>query len=327
MTGGIGILGIGHALPAKVVTNFDLEKTVDTTDEWIRTRTGIRERRIAAEGEGTSILAAAAAKKALASASIPAEAVDLLIVGTTTPDVPLPSCACLVQKAIQAKNAVAFDLAAACAGFVYALVTAQQFLQTGAKKTALVIGAEQISPYIDWTDRTTCVLFGDGAGACVLGRVNGRGILAADLGSDGDYAELIMIPAGGSMRPPTQATVANREHYLRMNGTEVFKLAVRNMVGSIEKVLAKTNIQPQEIACVIPHQANMRIIEAVSERLHVAREKIFVNLDRYGNTSSASVVMAMSEAAASGRIKKGDLVLLTTFGAGLVWGSIILEWN
>ncbi len=240
---------------------------------------------------------------------------------------PLPSRPCLVQKSIQARNAVCFDLAAACAGFIFSLVTAQQFLGTGKYKNAVAIGAEQISPYIDWTDRTTCVLFGDGAGACVLGPVKGRGIMASDLGSDGDFAELIMIPAGGSARPASKDTLANREHYLKMNGAEVFKLAVRNMVGSIETVLEKTKIAPSDIACVIPHQANMRIIEAVSERLHVGRDKIYVNLDKYGNTSSASVVMALSEAAASGRVKKGDLVLLTTFGAGLVWGSVILEWN
>ena len=323
----VGIVGIGHALPDKVVTNHDIAKMVDTSDAWIQTRTGIRERRVAAPGEGTSGLAAAAARKALDQARLEPEDVDLLIVGTTTPDVPIPSCACFVQKALKARNAVCFDLAAACAGFVYSLSTAQQFLLTGMYRNALVIGAEEITPYIDWTDRSTCILFGDGAGACVLGKVAGRGIMASHLGSDGNFAELIMIPAGGSARPASAETVARGEHYLRMNGAEVFKLAVRNMVASIEAVLAKTGVRASEIACVIPHQANMRIIEAVSERLSVPKERIFVNLDRYGNTSSASVVMALSEAVAARKVRNGDLVLLTTFGAGLVWGSVILEWS
>lgn len=323
---GIGIIGIGHALPKKVVTNRDLEKFVETSDEWIQTRTGIKERRVGEPGTGTSVLASEAAKKALASAGVPPEEVELLIVGTTTPDMPIPSCACFVQKAIGAKKAAAFDIAAACAGFIYSLATAHQFLSTGTYKNALVIGAEQITPYIDWKDRSTCILFGDAAGACVIGKVPGRGIIATDLGSDGNYADLITIPAGGSRHPASAETLAEGGHFLKMNGAEVFKLAVRGMTGSIETILEKTGVPMDRVACIIPHQANMRIIEAVSERLSFPREKIFVNLDRYGNTSSASIVLALSEAVAGGKIKKGDLVVLTTFGAGLVWGSAMIEW-
>jgi 3-oxoacyl-[acyl-carrier-protein] synthase-3 len=323
---GIGILGIGHAIPQKVLTNHDLAKMVETSDEWISTRTGIRERRIASPSSGTSVLAHEAAVKALAAARLGAEAVELIIVGTTTPDMPLPSCACLVQERLGAKKAVGFDLAAACAGFVFSLATAHQFLANGTYRNVLVIGAEQITPYIDWKDRSTCILFGDAAGACVLGPVPGRGLIAFELGSDGSYADLIKIPAGGSRRPPTAETVSGGEHYLRMNGAEVFKLAVRGMAGSIETVLAKAGVGIGEVALIIPHQANMRIIEAVAERLGVDRAKIFVNLDRYGNTSSASIVLALSEAVAQKRVKRGDLVMLATFGAGLVWGSAILEW-
>lgn len=323
---GIGVAGIGHALPAKIVTNRDLEKMVETSDEWIRTRTGISERRVAAELTGTSVLASEAAKKALAAAGLRADEIQLIIVGTTTPDMPLPSCACLVQKAIGAKNAACFDIGAACSGFIFSLSTAYQFLRAGTYKNALVIGAEQISSYIDWKDRSTCVLFGDAAGAVVLKETPGRGIIATDLGSDGEFAELIMIPGGGSRHPASAKTLAEGSHYLKMNGTEVFKLAVRNMVASIETVIAKSGVKVEDIACIIPHQANRRIIEAVTERLGVDPKKIFVNLEKYGNTSAASVVLALSEAHAAKVIRRGDLILLTTFGAGLVWGSTLLEW-
>ena len=323
---GIGIVGIGHALPEKIITNRDLEKMIKTSDEWIVSRTGIKERRVAPPNSGTSLLATEAAKKALSGAGCQASDIDLLIVATTTPDMPIPSCACFVQKQINASKAVCFDLAAACAGFVFALSTAQQFLQTGTYQTALVIGAEQISPYIDWKDRTTCILFGDAAGACIVKRVEGKGIIASDLGSDGNYAELIRIPGGGSKRPASAETVKNGDHFLKMNGSEVFKLAVRGMVGSIKSLLKKTNIDAKDVVCIIPHQANMRIIDAVASRLNVEKGKLFVNLDKYGNTSAASIVLALSEAHEQKIIRKGDLVILTTFGAGLVWGSMILEW-
>ena len=323
----VGIVGIGHAVPDKVLTNRDLERMVDTSDAWILSRTGIRERRIAAPGDGTSRWACEAARRAMAQAAVRPEDIDLLIVGTSTPDMPLPSTACLVQKELGAKNAVCFDLAAACAGFVYSLVTAQQFLLTQNSKTALVIGADQISSFLDWKDRSTCVLFGDAGAAVVLRQVPGRGIVGSSLGSDGEHADLLKIPGGGSRQRPTPQTLASGEHFLKMNGGEVFKLAVRGMVGSIAKVLEKTGTRIEDIACVVPHQANMRIIDAVAERLNVDRSKIYVNLDRYGNTSAASVAVGLSEAAAQGAIQKGDLVLLTTFGAGLVWGSALVEWG
>lgn len=323
---GIGIVGLGHAAPEKVLTNRDLEKLVDTTDEWIVSRTGIRERRIAPEGTGTSHWAGKAAEAALKDAKISSEEVDLIIVGTTTPDMPLPSVACLVQKMIGAKRAACFDLAAACAGFVYALCTAHQFLLSGTYKTALVIGADQISSYLDWKDRSTCVLFGDAAGACVLKEVSGPGIVKSYLGSDGTYADLITIPAGGSAEKATQETVKQGKHFLKMNGTEVFKQAVRGMIQSIDTILKLTSTTLEEVACIIPHQANMRIIDAVAQRLDCDKDKIYVNLDRYGNTSAASVIVGLSEAISKGRIKKGDRVILTTFGAGLVWGATLLEW-
>jgi 3-oxoacyl-[acyl-carrier-protein] synthase-3 len=324
---GIGIVGIGHSVPSKVLTNKDLEKFVDTTDEWIVSRTGIRERHIAEPGDGTSRWASEAARRAMAQAGVKPEEIDLLVVGTTTPDMPLPSTACIVQKEIGAKNAVCFDLSAACAGFVYSLFTAQQFLLSGTYRTALVIGADQISSFLDWKDRSTCVLFGDAAAAVVIRQVPGRGIIGCALGSDGEHADLLKIPGGGSRRQASAQTISEGQHYLKMSGGEVFKLAVRGMAQSITQVLEKTHTRTEDIVCIVPHQANMRIIDAVAERLNFDRSKIFVNLDRYGNTSAASVAMALSEAAEQKKFKKGDLVLLATFGAGLVWGSALVEWG
>lgn len=325
----IGIIGIGHAVPAKILTNKDLERMVETSDEWIMSRTGIKERRIAEEGDGTSRWACEAARKAMAQAGVTAEDLDLIIVGTTTPDMPLPSTACFVQKELGAKNAVCFDLAAACAGFVYSLSTAHQFLLNGTVKTALVIGADQISSFLDWKDRSTCVLFGDAGAAVVLREVAApaRGIIACSLGSDGEHANLLRIPGGGSKARTSAASFEAGEHFLKMNGAEVFKHAVRGMGLSIAKVLETTGTRIEDVACIVPHQANMRIIDAVADRLKVDRSKIYVNLDRYGNTSAASVAMGLSEAVSTGVIKKGDLVLLTTFGAGLVWASALLEWG
>lgn len=321
-----GITGVGFHVPDKVLTNHSLEKMVDTSDEWIRTRTGILERRIAEKGTGTSDLAAAAGRAALKNAGVTPETVDLLIVATTTPDMPLPSCACFVQAKVGAKNAVAFDLAAACAGFVYALVTAEQFVKNGTYKTVLVIGADLISSYIDWTDRSTCVLFGDGAGAVVVQEVKSGGILASVLGSNGHYADLLRICAGGSKFPATEATVKAKSHYLQMSGSEVFKLAVRNMSDAVLEALDKAHVKPEEVACLIPHQANQRIIDAVTERLKFPEKKVFVNLQKYGNTSAASCAIALGEALEEGRIRKKDKIVMTTFGSGLVWGAIVIEW-
>ncbi len=321
-----GITGLGYYVPEKVLTNHDLEKMVDTSDEWIRTRTGITERRIAPKGSGTSDLGAKAAIMALRDAKIKPEAIDLLIVATSTPDMPLPSCACLLQEKIGAKNAVAFDLAAACAGFVYALVTAEQFVKSGTYKNVLVVGADQISSYIDWTDRSTCILFGDGAGAAVVSPVEKGGIIASVLGSDGRYAELLKIDSGGSKRPASADTVKAREHYLKMNGSDVFKLAVRGMSDAMLEVLKISGIKLDEIACLIPHQANQRIIDAVAHRLEFPKEKIYINLQKYGNTSSASCPIALYEAVQEGKVKRGDKIMLATFGSGLVWGASIIEW-
>ena len=320
------IAGFGFSVPEKRLTNKDLEKMVETSDEWIRSRTGISERRIAEKGTGTSDLAAKASLAALKQAAIKPEELDLIIVATTTGDQPLPSCACFVQKKIGATKAAAFDLAAACAGFVYGLATAEQFIAGGMYKNILVIGADIISPYIDWTDRGTCILFGDGAGAVVLTPATSGGILSSVLGSDGRYAELLTIECGGSRHPASKQSVENKGHYLKMTGSEVFKLAVRGMTDAVNEALEKARVKKEDVACVIPHQANQRIIDAVTERLELPKEKVFINLDRYGNTSAASCAIALCEAVEQGRIKKKDKIVLATFGSGLVWGAMVIEW-
>ncbi len=321
-----GIVGVGFYVPEKVLTNQDLERMVNTSDEWIRTRSGILERHIAEKGSGTSDLSAKAALRALENAKIAPEEVDLIIVATTTPDMPLPSCACIVQEKIGAKNAAAFDLAAACAGFLYGLTVADQFIKGGMYKTVLVIGADMISSFIDWTDRSTCVLFGDGAGAAVVREVSTGGILSSVIGSDGRHVELLKISAGGSKFPASEETLKAKDHYIKMNGSEVFKQAVRGMTDAVTKALAKAGVRKEDVACFIPHQANKRIIDAVAERLDYPKEKIFLNLQKYGNTSSASCGIALCEALEQGKIKKKDKVVLTTFGAGLVWGALVIEW-
>ena len=321
-----GITGVGFYVPEKILTNRDLEKMVETSDEWILTRTGISERHIAEKGSGTSDLSAKAALAALKNAGTKPEEIDLIIAATTTPDMPLPSCACFIQQKIGAVNAAAFDLGAACAGFVYALITAEQFIVNGTYKTVLVVGADMISSYIDWTDRSTCVLFGDGAGAVVLKEVKSGGILSSVLGSDGRYAELLKVCGGGSKFPATEETVKAKNHYLQMTGSEVFKLAVRGMSDAVNKALAKAGVDKKEISCFIPHQANQRIIDAVGERLEVPKEKVFVNLQKYGNTSAASCVIALCEAIEQGKVKKKDKIVFATFGSGLVWGAAVLEW-
>lgn len=321
-----GIAGLGFSVPKKILTNADLERMVDTSDEWIRTRTGISERRIAEKGTGVSDLAAEAARGAMKKAHVKPEEIDLIISATTTPDMPLPSTACIVQEKIGARNAAAFDLGAACAGFVYGLVTGEQFIRTGTAKTVLVLGADLISSFIDWSDRSTCVLFGDGAGAAILKEASHGGVLASVLGSDGRYADLLKIEAGGSKHPATAQTVAKHEHYLKMSGSEVFKLAVRGMADATTAALERAGVKKDDVVCFIPHQANRRIIDAVSERLDFPKEKVFVNLERYGNTSAASCAIALAEAVDQGKIKKGDKIVLATFGSGLVWGAMVLEW-
>ncbi|GIX50573.1 MAG: 3-oxoacyl-[acyl-carrier-protein] synthase 3 [Limisphaera sp.] len=321
------ITGVGSYVPARVLTNADLEKMVETTDQWITTRTGIKERRLAAENEFTSDMATEAARRALQNAGVPAEAVDLIIVCTITPDMPFPATACLVQARIGATRAAAFDLEAACSGFLYGLEVGQQFVISRTCDTVLVIGAEKLSSIIDWTDRNTCVLFGDGAGAVVLQhRPHSHGLLTTVMGADGSRADALCMPGGGSRCPATAQSVAARLHYLRMDGRETFKNAVTAMHKAAQAALDRCGLRVEDLRCIIPHQANRRIIDAVAERLGARPEQMFVNLDRYGNTSAASVVIALDEAVQAGRIRKGDLVMLVAFGAGLTWAAAIVEW-
>jgi len=321
------ITGVGSYVPEKILTNADLEKMVETSDEWITSRTGIKERRIAAKDEFTSDMAAKAAERAMKMAGVTGEQIDLVIVATITPDMPFPATACLVQQKIGAKRAAAFDLEAACSGFIYGLEVAQQFVMSQTYDTVLVIGAEKLSSIVDWTDRNTCVLFGDGAGAAILqNRKNSHGLLTAVMGANGENAELLFMPGGGSRCPATQNSVDARMHYLRMEGKETFKCAVQAMQSAAEEVLKRCELDISNIKCVIPHQANRRIIDAVGERLGATPEQLFVNLEKYGNTSAASVAIALDEAVASGKILRGDLILLIVFGAGLTWGAAVIEW-
>lgn len=322
----IGIIGVGEYLPKKVLTNADLEKMVDTSDEWITTRTGIKERRLAAKSEACSDLAIKAAKEALSDAKISPEQLGLIIVATITPDMQFPSTACIVQKALGAKDAICFDISAACAGFVYALVTAQQFLARGDCKYALVIGSEVLSSVTDWKDRNTCVLFGDGAGAAILSEVKSGGILSGYLGSDGSIYDILMIPGGGSRNPATKTTVEEGMHYIKMRGNELFKLAVKAMHEAACTAIEKAGIKAEDIKVVIPHQANIRIILAVAKKLGFGEDRIYLNIAKYGNMSSASTATALCEAVREGKIKKGDIILLDAFGAGLVWGACVIKW-
>src|SRR2546421_640061 len=321
------ITGVGSYVPARVLTNAELEKMVDTSDEWITSRTGIRERRLAAKTEFTSDLAAQAALRAMRKGGVTPHQIDLIIVATITPDMPFPSTACLVQKKIGAHRAAAFDLEAACSGFIYGLEIAQQFIMSRTYDTVLVIGAEKLSTIVDWEDRNTCVLFGDGAGAAVLqNRANAHGLLTAVMGADGDKADLLFMPGGGSRCPATADSVSSRQHYLRMEGKETFKNAVQAMVTAANEALQRCEIDITRIKCVIPHQANRRIIDAMGERLGAKPEQLFVNVEKYGNTSAASVAIALDEAVESGRVQRGDLILLVVFGAGLTWGAAVIEW-
>ena len=321
------ITGVGSYVPEKILTNADLEKMVETSDEWITSRTGIRERRIAAANEFTSDLATKAAERAMKMAGVTAAQIDLIIVATLTPDMPFPSTACLVQRKLGAVRAAAFDMEAACSGFIYALEIGQQFITSRTYETVLVIGAEKLSSIVNWKDRNTCVLFGDGAGAAILqNRENSHGLLTAVMGADGNKADLLSMPGGGSACPATPESVANGLHYLRMDGKETFKNAVQAMVSAAHEAMRRCEIDITRIKCVIPHQANQRIVDAVGDRLGATPEQLFINLDKYGNTSAASVAIALDEAVTSGKILRGDLVLLVVFGAGLTWGAAVIEW-
>ncbi len=321
------VAGVGSHVPAKILTNADLEKMVATSDEWITSRTGIKERHIASKDEFTSDLGAEAARRAMHMAGVAAEEIDLIIVATITPDMPFPSTACLIQQKLGAFRAAAFDLEAACSGFIYGLEIAQQFIMSRTYDTVLVIGAEKLSSIVDWQDRNTCVLFGDGAGAAVLrNRPGAHGLLTAVMGADGSKADLLFMAGGGSRCPATTESVAARLHYLRMEGKETFKNAVQAMQTAATEALRRCEIDITRIKCIIPHQANRRIIDAVGERLGAKPEQMFVNLHKYGNTSAASVAIALDEAVQTGRVVHGDLILLVVFGAGLTWGAAVIEW-
>jgi 3-oxoacyl-[acyl-carrier-protein] synthase III len=322
----VGIKGLGMYVPKRVLTNEELEKMVDTSDEWITSRTGIKKRRIAQAGTSSSLLAEKAAIKALESAKIKAEKLDLIIVATITPDMPFPSTACFVQSKIGAKNAACFDIGAACSGFIYGLVSAKHFINSGMYKNALVIGVEVLSSVTDYTDRNTCVLFGDGAGAAVLEPVSSGGILSHYLGADGDLANLLYLPGGGSKNPTSADTIKNKLHFIKMSGSEVFKSAVRLMADAATHAVCDANLGCKDISLLIPHQANIRIINSVRQRIGLPEEKVYLNVEKYGNVSAASTIIALCEAVNEKRIKKGDIVVLVAFGAGFTWGSIVIKW-
>ena len=322
----VGIMGTGSYVPERILTNDDLAKIVDTNDEWITTRTGIRERRIASDDEATSDLAFKAAEKAIIDAGIDKNEIELIIVATMTQDHLTPSTAALVQDKLGIK-AAAFDVSAACTGFIYGFTAGYSFIKAGIYKKVLVIGAETMSRVTDWEDRGTCILFGDGAGAVVLGEVETGGFLASHLAADGSGACELIVPAGGSRKAATAETIENREVYLKMNGREVFKFAVKAFPESVENVLTQQNLTADDIDIFIPHQANVRIIEAIAKRFKQPLDKFFVNLHKYGNTSGASIPIALDEASKEGRFKRGDKIVATGFGGGLTYGSILFEWS
>ena len=323
----VSIVGTGSYVPEKRLTNEDLTKIVDTSDEWITVRTGIKERRIAAKDETTSEMATKAALNALEQAKIKPEELDLIIVATATPDMLFPATACFVQKNIGAKKAACLDIAAACAGFLFGVEIAQQFITSHTYNTVLVIGAEKLTSITNWTDRNTCVLFGDGAGAAVLRhRGSEHGVISTHIGSDGQFTDILFMPGGGSRCPITRDNVDMNLATIHMLGKEVYKQAVTAMVNASKKVLVDAGLTADDIACVIPHQANLRIIEAIADRLKISLDRFYVNLDKYGNTSAAAVAIALDEANRTGRIKHGDYVLMVVFGGGLTWASTIIEW-
>jgi len=325
------IAGTGSYVPERVLTNADLEKLVETTDEWIMSRTGIKERRIAAEGEATSDLATKAALRAMEAAGVTAEEIDLIIVGTISPDTFFPSTACHVQRNLGAVKAVAFDVSAACAGFLYAMQIARQFINGGTRKTALIIGADKLSGMVNWQDRNTCVLFGDGAGAAILtakdpGDGDPSGVLSSVMASDGRLTDILSVPGGGSAIPITPDNADQRLNTIHMQGREVFKAAVKYTLEACEQVIARAGLKADDIALIIPHQANVRIVDAIRERLGLPPERAFLNLHKYGNTSGAAVAIALDEAVRSGVVKKGDNILLVAFGAGFAWSASVIRW-
>ena len=320
-------IGTGACLPKKVMTNQDLEKIVETTNKWIIQRTGIRERRIASEGESTITFAEGASRAALEEAGLEPEELDMIIVGTQTPDMVLPSSACLLQSHLNAPKACAFDLVAGCTGWLYALVVADRFIQARPDAKVLVVGAEVLSSRLDWEDRTTCVLFGDGAGAVVVtGTETGEGILSSCIQADGTQWESLTIVGGGSMHPPTHEMIDNKIHVVRMEGNKVFRLSVEAMEEVAWWVLTDAGYNPADVDVFIPHQANIRIMEQVAQRLGIPKKKVIVTVDKYGNNSTATIPVALAEASRDGRLKKGDLVLLTSFGGGFTWGAILMRW-
>ena len=322
-----GILGTGHSYPEGILTNADLARIVETSDDWITSRTGIKQRRKAAPGEYTSLFAVRAARQAIERARLDPADIDLLLCATVTPDQILPSTGCIVQAELGANNAAAMDIVAACSGFLYGVSLADSMIRTGQVRHAVVVGAEILTQYVDYTDRQTCVLFGDGAGAAVLGPVeNGRGILASKIKSDGRYEEQLYSPGGGTRRKPTPETLAAGDHYFKMKGNELFKVAVRSMAEVSRAVLDQAGAKADDISLFIPHQANQRITEAVADRLNVDMEKVYSNIAVHGNTSSASIPIALDECVEAGRIKPGDLVLMASFGGGVTWGAVLMRW-
>jgi len=323
----VSIIGTGSYVPEKILTNAALEKIVDTSDEWIVTRTGIKERRMAAADESTGDMAAKAARAALERAGVTAQELDMIIVGTITPDMAFPNTACVVQKQIGATKAVCFDLSAACSGFLYGMEIAQQFISSRACNTILIIASDKLTNITNWTDRNTCVLFGDGAGAAVLQhRPGSHGIIHTVLGANGEHDEILHMPGGGSRLPLTKENIGQRLNTIHMNGKEVYKHAVTVMVNAAHEALEMAGLQTKDLACIIPHQANLRIIEAVGSRLGLGPERVFCNLQRYGNTSGAAVAIALDEAARTGRMQRDDYILMVVFGGGLTWASSIIQW-
>jgi len=321
------IVGTGAFVPERILTNHDLERMVDTSDEWIFTRTGIRERRVAADGQVTSDLAVEAARRALDDASLKPEDVTLTIVATITPDHAFPSTACMLQNKLGAPNTGGFDLSAACAGFVYGLIMSARFIEADPSQTILVVGAETLSKITDYTDRTSCILFGDGAGAAVLqASSDGRGVMAAEFGIDGSGGDFMKLPAGGSALPASEETVRERMHYMKIAGRETFRFAVVKMAELVTSALEDSGLSMDDVALIVPHQVNSRILKAAAERLDVTMDKIYCNIDRYGNTSAASAAIALDEAARTGRIKRGDVIVLVAFGGGLSWSSAVVRW-
>jgi len=321
------IISTGSYTPERVLTNLDLEKMVDTSDEWITERTGIKERRIANEDQAASDLAYEASKKALKSAGLKAKEIDLIIVATVTGDMPLPSTACILQDRLDARRAAAFDINAACSGFIYSLSVADSFIRSGKFRRILVVGSEILSKFTDWEDRTTCVLFGDGAGAAILEATEeDRGIISTRIHSDGSLWDLLHTPGGGSRAPVSKDTIKKRMHYIRMRGNETFKVAVRTLESLVVETLEENSLKPSQLSLLIPHQANLRIIQATAKRLNLPMDRVLVNLDRYGNTSAASIPIALDEAVRTGRVRDGDYILLEAFGGGLTWASALIKW-